>query len=103
MAIVKYTKPSLQDLKDIRDYIAIDSVVHAKHFVQSIKNHIILLNKYPVIGSLVFPNRYKHLRQLLHKAYRIVYYFEDDVVTILTVLHQSRLIQNVSAVKNYTK
>ncbi len=103
MAIVNYTKPALQDLKNIHDYIAKDSVVNAKRFIQAIKDHITILNKYPEIGNQVFPNRYKNLRQLLHKAYRIIYYYENDVVTIITIHHQSRLIENIKVVKDFTK
>ena len=74
MAIIKFTLPALQDLKDIRDYIAKDSAVNTRRFIQSLKEHITILNKYPEIGNQVFPNRYNNLRQLLHKAYRIIYY-----------------------------
>jgi toxin ParE1/3/4 len=103
MAIVKYTKPALQDLKNIHDYIANDSAVNAKRFIQAIKDHVTILNKYPEIGSQIFTNRYNNLRQLLHKSYRIIYYYENDIVTIITIHHQSRLIENIKVVKDFTK
>jgi addiction module RelE/StbE family toxin len=101
MGIIRYTIPALKDLKDIRDYIAEDSLVNAKRFIEAIREHITRLKNYPEIGSLVFPTRFKDLRQLLHKNYRIVYHYTDEVVTIITIHHQSRLIENITAVKEY--
>ncbi len=101
MAVVKYSKPSLLDIKDIRDYISKDSSINAKRFIKSIQERVIILEKYPEIGHLVLPERFKNLRQLLHKSYRIVYHFSEDVVTIITIHHQSRLIENISVIKGY--
>ncbi len=45
MAVVKYSKPSLLDIKDIRDYISHDSPINAKRFIKSIQNRVIILEK----------------------------------------------------------
>ncbi|MDI9365637.1 MAG: type II toxin-antitoxin system RelE/ParE family toxin [Flavobacterium sp.] len=101
MAIVKYSKPALSDIKDIRDYISQDSPVNARRFIKSIQERVIILEKYPEIGHLVLPERFTKLRQLLHKSYRIVYHFSNDVVTIITIHHQTRLIENIPVIKGY--
>lgn len=43
----------------------------------------------------------RYLRQILFNAYRIVYQFKSDTVTIVTVHHQSRLLENVPQIKDY--
>lgn len=101
MAVIKYSKPALLDIKDIRDYIAHDSPTNTKHFIKSIQERVIILEKYPEIGHLVLPERFTKLRQLLHKSYRIVYHFSDDIVTIITIHHQTRLIENIPVIKGY--
>ena len=101
MAVIKYAVSSLDDLKSIRDYIAKDSLFNAKRFIKAVREYVTTLKKYPEIGHLVFPQRFENLRQLLYKNYRIVYHFSDDTVTIITIHHQSRLIENITAVKDY--
>jgi toxin ParE1/3/4 len=53
------------------------------------------------IGIPVFPERFKHFRKILYKSYRIIYHFSGVDVTIITVHHQSRILENIQAVKDY--
>ncbi len=101
MAVITYSKPSLDDLKAIHAYISRDSFVNATRFIESIREHIKTLNTYPEIGSLVFPMKFNNLRQLLHKKYRVVYHFFNETVTIITIHHQSRLVENIKGIKEY--
>jgi plasmid stabilization system protein ParE len=101
MAALIYSKPSLKDIENIKNFISADSVANAHRFIKIIRTRITILKKYPGIGKPVYPEKYKNLRQLLYKSYRIIYQYMDDKVTIITVHHQSRLLENVPAIKDY--
>ena len=101
MVKLQFTLQTQSDLRNIHEYIALDSPANAKRFVKELKTRLEILKKYPEMGHLVLPERFKNLRQLLHKSYRIVYHSSDDIVTIITIHHQSRLIENISVIKGY--
>jgi addiction module RelE/StbE family toxin len=90
-----YTKPALQDLKNINDYIAADSVKAAKRFISAIKEKLKILKQYPEIGKPIYPDKFNNLRQVLYKSYRIIYQLKDNKVVIITIHHQSRLPENI--------
>ena len=101
MATLIYSESSLQDIESIKDFIASDSVSNANRFIKNIREKITLLKQYPEIGSLVYPERFKNLRRILFKSYRIIYQFKEDKVIIITVHHQASLIENIPAIKGY--
>ena len=101
MATLIYSRSSLFDIENIKNFISIDSVSNANRFIKGIRERITLLKQYPEIGSHIYPDRFKNLRRILFKSYRIVYQFKEDKVIIITVHHQSRLIENVQAIKEY--
>jgi toxin ParE1/3/4 len=96
MVKLEYTKTAFTDLKSIRKSIAEDSVHYAKLSIIELRNKIEVLKVNPETGKLIYPDKYQHLRQLLHKSYYIIYYFENNKVTIITVHHQSRLHENMN-------
>jgi toxin ParE1/3/4 len=101
MVKLQYAKPALDDLRAIYLYISADSIVIAGRFTRALKDRIKVLKKHPEIGKEIFPDKFPGLRQVLHKAYRIIYLYEDNTVTIITIHHQSRLIENISSIKKY--
>lgn len=101
MATLIYSNFSLRDIESIKEFISADSVLNANRFIKNIRERITLLKKYPEIGAPVYPERFKNLRKLLFKSYRIIYQYADDKVTIITVHHQSLLIENIQAIKEY--
>ncbi len=101
MVKLVYSDPALKELKKIHNYIAADSTLYAKKFIVQIRTKISVLKSYPEIAKPILTDRFENLRQLLFKNYRIVYHFHNDVITIITVHHQSRILENVDAIKNY--
>jgi toxin ParE1/3/4 len=89
MVKLGYTKTVFTDLKSIRKHIAKDSVHYAKLSIVELRNKIELLKAYPETGVTFYPDKYKNLRQLLFKSYCIIYHFENNKVTIITVYQQS--------------
>lgn len=101
MVKLQYARPALEDLRTIHLYISADSAVNANRFIRVLKDRIKVLKKHPEIGKVIFPDKFHGLRQVLHKAYRIVYLYENNMVTIITIHHQARLIENVPAIRKY--
>ena len=101
MVKLEYTKIAFTDLKSIRRSIAEDSVHFAKLSIIELRNKIEVLKVYPETGKPIYPEKYQHLRQLLHKSYNIIYYFENNKVTIITVHHQSRFQEQMNVINQY--
>ena|SRR2546423_9042997 len=101
MVKLQYSKPALADLRAIYLYVSNDSPANAKRFVRKLKDRVKILKKYPEIGREIFPDKFPRLRQVLHKSYRIIYQYENNIVTVVTVHHQSLLIENVAAIRKY--
>ena len=51
MATLIYSKSSLSDIENIKDFISSDSVSNANGFIKNIRERITLLKKYPEIGT----------------------------------------------------
>ena len=89
MVRLEYTRAAFTDLKSIRNYIAKDSVHYAKLSIIELRNKIEALKVLPETGIPIYPDKYKNLRQLLFKSYCIIYYFDNNKVTVITVYQQS--------------
>lgn len=103
MVELKYAQPALNDLKAIYDYIGLDSKLRAGHFIEELKESIKILKKYPEYGKVIYPEKFNNIRQLLYKSYRVIYQYIHPVIYILTIHHQSRLIENIPVLKGYEK
>ena len=101
MVKLQYSKPAVTDLYNIFLYISNDSVINAKRFVHELKERIKILKTHPEIGKPLFPQRFPVVKQVLHKSYRIIYMYQNGMVTILAITHQERLIENIEAIKKY--
>ena len=90
MAQVRWSLTAGNDLQDIEDFIARDSILHAITFVDRVVESAETLLKTPQIGRMV-PEFNRHdLRELIFRDYRIVYLLQHNEVFILRVVHGSR-------------
>ena len=96
MAQVRWSLTAGNDLQDIEDFIARDSVAHAISFVDRIVESTERLRKTPHIGRIVTEFSRSDLRELLFRGYRMVYLMKDDTVTILRVVHGARDLAELS-------
>ncbi len=90
MAQVRWSLTAGNDLRDIEDFIARDSVLHAITFVDRIVESADTLLKNPHIGRIVPEFSRPDLREVIFGNYRIVYLLKDDEVFILRVVHGAR-------------
>lgn len=68
-----WTEPAIQDLQDLRDYIAYDSDIHAASFVSSILVRVEQLEKFPLMGRVVPEAQTDNIREIIYRTYRIIY------------------------------
>lgn len=90
MAEIRWSLTSESDLREIEEYIARDSPVYAVRMVDRIIESVDQLESYPLSGRMVPEFERQELREIICRTYRIVYLFEDPVVTILRVIHGAR-------------
>lgn len=95
MVKVIWTDSAIQDLNEIGDYIANDSVRYAEITVQKLFNAVDILEKYPLLGKIVPEFEDENLKELIRGSYRIVYQIIGEFrIDILTVHNCARLIEN---------
>lgn len=90
MAEVRWSLTAGQDLQELEDFIARDSVLHAINFIDRIVESAETLESAPQRGRVVLEFGLAHIRELLFRGYRIVYIVREDGVTILRVVHGAR-------------
>ena len=90
MAQVRWSLTAGNDLQDIEEFIARDSVIHAIAFVDRIIEIAETLLKTPNIGRVVPEFDRSDLREVIFRHYRIVYLLKDETVFVLRVVHASR-------------
>lgn len=100
MVKVIWTESALQDIRDIAEYIARDSVRYAELTALELFESADVLEQHPRIGAKVPEFNEESIRQLVRGNYRIVYFIVDEYrIDILAVHHSARLLRNVNPFK----
>jgi toxin ParE1/3/4 len=93
MVRITWTEISIQDLKDIFDFIAEDSIRYASLTTNKIYNRVQSLTANPFTGRMVPEFNEKLLREVIVGDYRIIYRVKsDEQVDVLRVYHSARLL-----------
>ena len=90
MVRVKWDSEAIQDLKEIKAYIAKDSKLQAQRVVDKIRSSVRRIKTFPEIGSVVQALGDPTLREILVFRYRILYRFVNDEIHIVAVVHGAR-------------
>jgi plasmid stabilization system protein ParE len=85
------------DLREIEEYIARDSVLHAVNFVDRLVESTDKLAVSPRAGRVVPEFGREELREVLFRGYRVVYLLRGDTVTVLRVVHGARDLASLMA------
>lgn len=93
MAKIKWSKDSLEDLKEICRFIALDSPYYANMLNDRIFEMVEHLELFPEMGRHVPESDDPTVRELLYKNYRIIYQIREGHLEIITVIHSSRLLK----------
>lgn len=98
MVKINWTDFAIQDLNDIGEYIAKDSIRYAEVTVDKLFYSTEILSLQPLAGKMVAEFEDESIRELIRGNYRIVYRVVDEFrIDILTVNNCARLITNSSA------
>jgi toxin ParE1/3/4 len=84
-----WSEPAVADLVAIHDYIARDSPHYARRFVEKLIAAAEPLESFPQLGRIVSEGDGRH-REILIRAYRLIYRVEGEEIFIVTVVHGSR-------------
>ena len=94
MVKIVWTEASINDLKEIFEYISEDSVRYADLTVNKIYQGAQVIAVNPYTGRIVPIFNKKLIREILIGNYRIIYRIKNDVqVDILRVYHTARLLK----------
>lgn len=89
--VVRWRKAASDDLAEIVDYIAADSIVAAERFLDAILVRISTLSRFPFSGGIC--PYYPKARQLIFGNYVIYYSVSRQEVLIRAVVHGARLFR----------
>jgi toxin ParE1/3/4 len=102
MVQIKIAKAAKKDIKNIFDYIKKDSVKNSEAVVDAILRKIQILHKQPNFGKIVKEYNKPNLRELKLFKYRIIYRLETSTeITVITIHHSSRLLNNNPHLKDF--
>ena len=101
MNALRYSQTAMNDLERIRHFLSEPSTAYAGRIVKELKEAIALLKTYPEMGWQVFTSIHPNLRQVLFHSYRIVYQFQEGVVTVVTISYQTRPPENIPQLKDF--
>jgi toxin ParE1/3/4 len=95
MVKIVWTEISIADLKEIFDYISIDSSRYASIVVNQIYLRAQIISNNPSIGRIVPEFNQKNIREIISRHnYRIIYKLKNtNQVDILRIYHSSRLLK----------
>jgi len=96
--MVRWSKPSRQDLKSIYDFIAKDSAYYAQRVVATIVEKSDKLEVFPYVGRIVPERNEERIRELLIYSYRIIYQINLEDIEILALIHSKK---DFSAIEFY--
>lgn len=91
---VTWSREACENLAEIEDFIARDSLERAVRFVDAlIEQSETILPDNPRNGRVVPEISHPDIRELIYRGYRIVYRVKEDVLEILTVFEGHRLLR----------
>ena len=91
---IKWTKPAVDDLQALRNYIARDSEYYAAAFIEKILNAVDRLGDFSEMGRVVPEANDENIREIIFQNFRIIYRTIPHAVQILAIIRGSRDLQN---------
>jgi addiction module RelE/StbE family toxin len=92
MVTVIWSELSIEDLRNIFEYIALDSPYYAGLQIDRIVNRTEQLIEFPQSGRVVPEFNNVSLRELIEGNYRIIYQLENETVEIVRIHHAAKKI-----------
>ncbi len=87
---LRWSGPALQDLKQIRAWVARDSPDSARRLAKRIRSQVESLAEFPKAGRIVPEIGIETYREVIVRPYRAIYEVQNNAVVILRVWHSHR-------------
>ena len=101
MVKIVWTELSIEDLKEIYDYISLYSQRYALITIEKIYLRVQDIIDNPRVGRIVPEINNSKIREVISGSHRIVYkILSDTKVDILRVYHSARLLKRTSFIKH---
>ena len=94
MSNVYWMPSALDDLRNVHDYIAVDSAYYANKFVDDVFDKTERLECFPKSGRVVPELGIPSIREIGYRSYRIIYELVENKIQVLTVIHARQLLPN---------
>ena len=93
---LRWSTRALNDMVQLRDYIALDSPFYAQQFISRFAARIENLPAFPQSGRLVPEAERDDIREIIYQGYRAIYFVRDveQEIVLITVVHSSRDLSN---------
>jgi addiction module RelE/StbE family toxin len=88
---IVWSEKSKKQLDQIFDYIAQDSPYYANSTVLEIIKRVEEIYDQPRQGRVVPEYKKEFIREVFVHPYRIIYELREDVLFVLTVIHEARI------------
>ncbi len=92
MAEIEWSLKAENDLNEIIDYIAQDSLEYALSFYEEVREKVENLIQFPKMGRIVPELDESNIRELILRNYRIIYRILGEKIQIVRLFHGSRII-----------
>jgi len=92
MVKIEWSSIAENDLNEIIDYIAQDSLEYALSFNEQVNEKIENLTQFPKMGRKVPELDDPNIRELILSNYRLIYRILGEKIQIVRLLHGSRIL-----------
>jgi len=92
MAEIEWSSKAENDLNEIIDYIAQDSLEYALSFYEQVREKVENLILFPKMGRIVPELDDPNIRELILRNYRIIYKILGEKIQLVRLFHGSRII-----------
>ncbi len=94
MVEIRWSDIANDNMQDIYDFIAQDSIRYAEKELLKITDRVKLLRTFPLSGKIVPEYEIENRRELIEGNYRIVYrIYDEKTIGIETVHHHAKLMK----------
>jgi toxin ParE1/3/4 len=92
---IEWTRSAARDVRNVRNYIALDSEVYAERTIEKIVEAVEKAANFPRIGRKVPEADDDSIREIIFGNYRIIYRIEESRILVLMVIHGARDLTQV--------
>ena len=92
MAEIEWSLKAENDLNEVIDYIAQDSLEYALLFYEQVREKVENLIQFPKMGRIVPELDEPTIRELILRNYRIIYRISEKKIQIVRLFHGSRIM-----------